>query len=192
MNLQAFRQKHPRWAIFLGISEAHAQRRWRNRARWLMSLASLGMFGSALLGLTEAIVVPGIGTGSRPHSALFAGIQQNLARIAPGWVVFGVLLAWALVFTCFLALRRLAKALYEGPLLSARVAARFEWLGHWLLVDVLACWIISPVLLVATQRLSLTFSTGLLASIIAILLCYTVAGIVREGVRAAEENREFV
>ncbi len=38
----------------------------------------------------------------------------------------------------------------------------------------------------------MTFSIDLLASIIAILLRYTVAGMVREGARANEENRAFV
>ena len=192
MDLQAFRQKHPHWAIFLGISEAQVQRRWRNRARWLLSLSSLGMFGSTLLGLTEAIVVSGIGTGGRLHHVLFAGIQLDLAQVPPHWAVLTVLVTWALMFFCFLALRRLATALHAGPLLSTRVAARFEWLGHWLLINVLAGWTISPILLVATRRFSVTFSTGLLASFIAILLCYTVAGMVREGARAVEENRAFV
>ena len=38
----------------------------------------------------------------------------------------------------------------------------------------------------------MTFSIGLLASFIAILLRYMVAGMVREGARAVEENRAFV
>lgn len=38
----------------------------------------------------------------------------------------------------------------------------------------------------------MTFSIGLLACIIAILLCYTVTDMVREGARTVEENRAFV
>jgi hypothetical protein len=37
-----------------------------------------------------------------------------------------------------------------------------------------------------------TFGIGLLASFIAILLCRTMAGMVRQDARATEENRAFV
>ena len=105
-------------------------------------------------------------------------------------------LAWLLSFVATMApivcLRRLGKALYTRPPLSFVVARHFLWLGRALVINIVigaaASWIAASQI----KDYQLTFSLGFWGTFIAAMLAYVVAEMVREGARAAEENREFV
>ena len=47
MDLQRFRERHPRWARFLHLRGATLEETIRGYANALMSLGSIGMFGIA-------------------------------------------------------------------------------------------------------------------------------------------------
>src|SRR5574337_616578 len=155
------------------------------RARDLMSLASVLTFCVVMMWLLIAL---GLWQASDAGPTEISSVQRMLER----WHMMPnqpsdmpmLALAWLLAFVATIApivcLRSLGKALYTQPPLSFIVARRFLWLGH--------------ALLAASQikAYQLTFSLGFWGTVIAAILAYVVAEIVREGARAAEENREFV
>ena len=195
MNLSGFRQRHPRWARFLLLHRRTAQERMRGHARGLMSLASLGMFATALGGLLLAFAVSEAYAGksdAKPFLELAGLGPDSLARMPPAMAVSVVLLLAASAFACFAQLRRLGKALDRGPLLSIRVASRFRWLGHLLGLNLFAGLILPQLVSLQTTRIGLGFNGGFLISLIGVFVCYAVAGIVLEGAHAADENRGFV
>ena len=195
MSLSGFRQRYPRWARFLLLHRRTAQERMRGHARGLMSLASLGMFATALGGLLLAFAVSEAyagKSGARPFLQLAGLGPDSLTRVPPAMAVPVVLLLAASAFACFARLRRLGKALDRGPLLSIRVASHFRWLGHLLSLNLFAGLILPQLARLQTVRIGLGFNGGFLISLIGVFVCYAVAGIVRESARAADENRGFV
>ena len=195
MSQSEFRRRHLRWARFLMLRQRTAQERMRGYAGGLMSLASLGMFATALGGLLLAFAVSEAyagKSGARPFLQLAGLGPDSLARVPPAMAVSVVLLLAASAFACFAQLRRLGKALDRGPLLSILVASRFRWLGHLLGLNLFAGLILPQLVRLQTIRIGLGFNSGFLISLIGVFVCYAVAGIVREGVRAADENRGFV
>ncbi|MEO8810597.1 MAG: hypothetical protein ABI386_10160 [Rhodanobacter sp.] len=105
-------------------------------------------------------------------------------------------LAWLLGFVAAIApivcLRRLGKALCTQPPLSFIVARRFLWLGRALVINILtgfaAAWIAAS----QVDEFQFSFSLGFWGTLIAAILAYVVADMIREGALAAEENREFI
>jgi hypothetical protein len=195
MSLSSFRQRHPRWARFLMLQRRTPHELMRGYARGLMSLASLGMFATAFGGLLMTFAVSEAYAGksvARPFLSLAGLAPDSLARVPPAVAFSVVLLLATTAFACFVQLRRLGKALDRGPLLGILVASRFRWLGHLLSLNLFAGLILPQLVRLQTVRIGLGFNAGFLISLIGVFVCYAVAGIVREGVRAADENRGFV
>lgn len=167
------------------------------RARDLMSLASVLTFCVVMMWLLIAL---GLWQASDAGPTEISSVQRMLER----WHMMPnqpsdmpvLALAWLLAFVATIApivcLRSLGKALYTQPPLSFIVARRFLWLGHALVTNIVIGF--AAALLAASQikAYQLTFSLGFWGTVIAAILAYVVAEIVREGARAAEENREFV
>lgn len=193
MDLQRFRERHPRWARVLLLRRATPAETMHRYANALMSLGSIGMFGTALYGLLLAFV---IGTGDRAEAGpilRLTGIGQGiLTRVAPATAVTVVVALAASAFACFVMVRMLGKALRSGAAPSTAIAARLRWLGHLLNVNLFLGLFLPVWLDLQSGRLGLGFNAGLFPSLIGIFVCYALAAMVREGARAADENRGFV
>lgn len=193
MDLQRFRERHPRWALFLHLRRDTAAETMRGYASVLMSLGSIGMFSVALYGLLLAFAV---GTSARANGKpflLLAGIDETaLTHVAPATAVTIVLLLTASAFACFVLVRMLGKALVAGATPSTRISVRLRWLGHLLTLNLFASLFLPAWLNLQTGRFGFGFNAGFFPSLIGIYVCYALAAMVREGARAADENRGFV
>ncbi len=198
MNLSEFRSQHPRWSRFLGLPPLSASVMIRNRAYNLMSLASISMFvGVIILLFMLAYAVAGQHI-EPPQSSYFSRLllSLRLSKLRPG-PIFRIIVVFTLAFIAFLApliaLRRLAKALYQGLLLNMVVASRFDRLANALLLSFLISYLLKlwSVIPMGYTPIATSFF-GFFGFLIAVSLCHTMAGIIREGARAAEENQEFV
>ena len=193
MNLQRFRERHPGWARFLHLRAATSQEKFRSHARALMSLGSMGMLGVARYALLLGFAVSTAGRASGEPFLQFAGIgNEELARVAPGVVVTGVLLLASSAFVCFVVVRMLGKSLMADAQPSVPVAIRLRWLGHLLSLNLFASLLLPAGMGLLAGRLGFGFNAGFIASLIGISVCYALAATIREGARAADENRGFV
>ena len=171
--------------------------RIHRHARDLMSIASLLAFFTVLTWLLIAFGLwqaSGAGpTGSSSAQRLLAHWHMlpsgpfNASMLALGW-----LLAFVATMAPLVCLRRLGKALHTQPPLSFIVARRFRGMGHALLANIVIGFAASWIAASQVDDYQITFSLGFWGTVIASLLAYVVAEMVREGARAIEENREFV
>lgn len=172
--------------------------RTQRRARDLMSLASLFGFCAILWWLLIALVVSNA-VGAHAHDA---PSSQALLKYWH-WSVASepvdgrrLVLAWLLALSATLApivcLRKLGHALYTQAPLSALVAQRFLWLGRALVANIILGVVAASIASSQIKQYEVSFSLGFWGTLIAAILAYVVADVIREGARAAEENREFV
>jgi hypothetical protein len=173
--------------------------RTQRRARDVMSISSASAFFAggwwAMLALAtwQATRLPGGSNGSIMGQRMLE--RWHLLPSGPfdPWLLA---LAWLLGFVATMAplvcLRRLGKALYVQPPLSAAVARCFLWLGHALIANIVVGFIASWIGASQIAHYRLTVSFGFWGTLTAAMLAYVVADLVREGARAIEENREFV
>ena len=162
-----------------------------------MSLASVLVFFTVIAWL--AIVL-----GFWQASAVDANKSSSMLRLLEHWhmmpkqpfdapmIAQACLLAFVAALAPLVCLRRLGKALYTQPPLSLIVAERFLGLGHALVINIVFSFAAGLIAASQIKDYQLTFSLGFLGTLIAAVLAYVVAEMVREGARAAEENREFV
>lgn len=174
-----------------------APTRIQRRARDLMSLASLLAFCMIVawlliaLGLWQASGASPINPSSAQrllaHWHMMPTQPLDTSTLAQAW-----LLGFVAAMTPIVCLRSLGKALYTQPPLSLIVARRFLWLARALVANIVIGF--AAGLLAASQikEYQLSFSLGFWGTFIAAILAYVVADVIREGARAAEENREFV
>lgn len=171
--------------------------RIQRRAWHLMSFASVFALGASVWWLAFALLLwqaSGI-SSIDPTTA-----QNTLERwhLMPNQPIQGSLLTctWLLAFAATMApiicLRRLGKALYLHPPLSLVVASRFRWLAHTLLANIVVSFVAGLMASSQFAQYQFTFSLGFWGTLTAAILAYVVADMVREGARAAEENREFI
>lgn len=111
----------------------------------------------------------------------------NVSVLAFAWV-----LAFAVAMAPIICLRQLGKALYTQAPLSFAVARRFTWLGHALVANIVGGFAVGWIAASQIAQYQLNFSLGFLGTLTAAILAYVVAEMVREGARAAEENRAFI
>ncbi len=189
MNLSGFRQRHPRWARFL-LLDGNVPPESRRAARWLMSLASLGIFFTAITTLGSVAML--LGGMPNPQSVTFRGLQAQLDHVSTTWIVAEVLAVSAAQVLTLWSLRQLASALHHGPLLSVSVAQRFRTLGNWLVLSLLIGFLFDVVDSMKVPAAQFHPDDGLFTTVILALLCRAVSSIVLEGVRAADENSGFV
>ena len=193
MNLQHFREPYPRWARFLHLRRDTAAETMRGHASALMSLGSIGMFGVALYGLLLAFTIGASDRANAKPFLLLAGIDETaLAHVTPATAATIVLLLAASAFACLVLVRMLGKALAAGATPSTRIVVRLRWLGHLLSLNLFASLFLPVWLDLQTGRLGFGFNAGFFPSLIGIYVCYALAAMVREGARAADENRGFV
>lgn len=170
--------------------------RLRRHAYNLMSLASLTAFavGFGWLLIAAGLAVNHANGAPSTSTTRLLGLFHWLPSAHADYRVLA--LAWLLgccaTLAPLVALRRLGKSLWTSPALSLATAQRFRALAHALLFNLLGGW--ASALLAATQadpyRVGLGMGTwGLL---VATLLAYIVAELVREGAAAADENHGFV
>ena len=174
-----------------------APSRVQRHAVELMSLASLLGFFTAMawlmiaLGLWQTSGAGPTGSSSAQrmleHWHMMPSRPFNAPMLALGW-----LLGFVATMAPLVCLRRLGKALHVQPPLSSLVAQRFRWLGHALLGNIAIGFVASCVAASQIKGYQITFSLGFWGTVIAAILAYVVAEMVREGARAIEENREFV
>ncbi|MGN6706542.1 MAG: hypothetical protein ACTHJO_10845 [Rhodanobacter sp.] len=103
-----------------------------------------------------------------------------------------LLLALVAAMAPIVCLRRLGKALRATSPLNLVVARRFSWLGHALLANLIGGFAARLVAATQIPQYQLSLGIGFLGTLTAATLAYVVAEMVREGTRAAEENRAFV
>jgi len=103
-----------------------------------------------------------------------------------------LLLALAAAMAPIVCLRRLGKALRAPSPLNPVVARRFSWLGHALVANIVGGFAAGLVAATQIPQYQLSLGIGFLGTLTAAILAYAVAEMVREGARAAEENRAFV
>ena len=189
------------WSFFnkpRGPSAKHALTRTQRRARDLMSLASLFGFCAVVGWLTVALIVwSASGVSSiEPSSArkvlehwhwVVANKPAGASTLALGWLL--TLVATLAPIVC---LRRLGYALYTQAPLSFVVAQRFLWLGRALVANIVIGFAAGLIAASQIEGYDFTFSLGFWGTFMAAILAYVVADVIREGARAAEENREFV
>ncbi len=198
MNLSEFRSQHPRWSRSLRLTRRPTSVMIRRRAYGLMLLASISMFLGVLFVLHMLVNAVAGQPIDLPQSSYFSRLLLSLrsSELMPG-SIFLIIVAFTPVFIAVLApliaLRRLAKALYQGSLLNMVVASRFDRLANTLLLSLLVSYLLPlrpgfPMGYIPAGNGFYSFFVFL----IAIGLCHTMAGIIREGARAAEENRQFV
>jgi hypothetical protein len=170
--------------------------RLRRHAHNLMSLASLtafaGGFGWLLIAAGLAINhANGTTSNGTTHLLrLFHWLplaHADYRVLALAWVLG----CWA-TLAPLVALRRLGKSLWTNPALSLATAQRFRALAHALLFNLLGGW--AATLLAATQADQYRVGPGIgsWGLLVATLLAYIVAELVREGAAAADENHGFV
>jgi len=198
MYLSKFRSHHPRWSRFLGITRIQDSEKTRHRALNLMSLASVAMFASLLMLLVMLSYVFLGPHHSPPESKLFFKLftlsnTSLVSHVSPVQIIGVAVLALVAVLAPLIALRRLAKALYQGPLVSTVVAHRFDQLAKSLILGFLISFLLKlwPGIPMSYTSIGTGFF-GFLWIFIAVSLCHTVASIIHAGVQAAEENRGFV
>ncbi|THD10325.1 hypothetical protein B1806_08810 [Metallibacterium scheffleri] len=141
----------------------------------------------AFVGLAIAL-----GGMANPQSRIYRELHAQLLNVPTAWVVSDLVAFWSAQILMLWSLRQLARALYEGPLLSVLVARRFRAFGNWLLLCLLVGLLgnVGDALFVPTARIQL--GDGLFMTVILALLCRAISSIVLEGARAADENRGFV
>lgn len=167
------------------------------RARDLMSVASVLAFCTVMVWLLIAL---GLWEASGAGPTETSSTQRLLERwhMMPNqpFNTTMIALAWLLSFVATIApivcLRSLGKALYTRPPLSLIVAKRFLWLGRALVINMVVGWGAAWIFASQIKEYQLSFSLGFWGTVIAAMLAYVVAEMIREGARAAEENREFV
>lgn len=188
------------WSFFnkpRGPSAKLALTRTQRRARDLMSLASLSGFCVMVWWLTVAgLVWMASGVSSIDPSSAQKVLEHwhwvpnkpfDASILALAW-----LLALIATMAPIVCLRGLGKALYVETPLSFVVARRFLWLGRALVANIVIGFASGWIAASQIKEYQLTFSLGFWGTFIAAILAYIVADMIREGARAAEENREFV
>lgn len=170
----------------------------------LMSLASLGMFCVALMGLLM-MALP-YQDGAAPESSWWLGVSglrwdQIIHLDGTGKaLVAASCLIWTLAYLLPLfALRRLGSRLYRQEALTLPVADAFRWLAHSLLAN--AALLMSSGFLIGFwdgfhrshihHSTTLDFS-GFYVWIIACLCLYSIAHLMRLAVLAADDARSIV
>lgn len=165
----------------------------RGYASALMSLGSIGMFGVALYGLLLAFTISTSDRANGKTLLLLAGIDATTpAHVTPATAATIVLLLAASAFACLVLVRMLGKALAAGATPSTRIVVHLRWLGYWLTLNLFASLFLPAWLDLQTGRLGFGFNAGFFPSLIGIDVGYALAAMVREGARAADENRGFV
>ena len=188
------------WSFFSkprGPSAKLALTRTQRRARDLMSLASALAFFTIMAWLLIALgLVQASGSGATKPSSLLRLLEHwHMMPKQPfdtSMLALACLLAFVAAMAPIVCLRSLGKALYTQPPLSYIVARRFLWLGRALVINIVVGWIAGWIAASQIKEYQLTFSLGFWGTFIAAILAYIVADMIREGARAAEENREFV
>lgn len=89
-------------------------------------------------------------------------------------------------------LRRVGYALYTQAPLSFIVARRFMWLGRALIANIVIGFVAGSIASSQLKGYDFSFSLGFGGTVLAAIMAYVVADMIREGTRAIEENREFV
>lgn len=169
--------------------------RLQRRSRDLMSLASLAAFvaGSGWLVIATGLILEHARvaeSGTTRLLALFHWLppaHADYRMLALAWLVGS-----AATLAPLLALRRLGKSLWLGPVPSPDVAQRFRTLAHTLLFNLLGGSASAMLASMQTGQYRVNFGMGTWGLLVAILLAYIVAELVREGAAATAENREFV
>lgn len=174
-----------------------ASSRIRRRARDLMSVASVLAFCTIVVWLLIAF-------GLWQAHTLGASSPSSAQKLLERWHMLPeqpfdaplLGLAWLLGFVATLApivsLRRLGKALYTQPPVSFLVARRFLSLGRALVSNIVLGGVAGWIAAGQIKQYQLSFSLGFWGTVIAAILAYVVADMLREGACAIEENREFV
>lgn len=172
--------------------------RTQRRARTLMSLASLFGFCAVVWWLMIALIVwsaSGAISIAPPswqklleywHWAV-ANEPVNASMLALAWLL--TLVATLAPIVC---LRRLGYALYTQAPLSFIVAQRFAWLGRALVANIAIGFVAGSIAASQLKGYDFSFSLGFWGTVLAAILAYVVADMIREGARASEEHREFV
>ena len=188
------------WSFFnkpRGPSAKLALTRIQRQARDLMSLASVLAFFTIMGWLMIAV-------GLMQASGAAATKSSSLPRVLEHWhmmpkqpfdmpmLALACLLAFVATMAPIVCLRRLGYALYTQAPLSFVVARRFSWLGHALVANIVIGFAAGVIAASQINEYQISFSLGFWGTFIAAILAYVVAEMVREGARAAEENREFV
>ncbi|HWU75851.1 MAG TPA: hypothetical protein VN043_05060 [Rhodanobacter sp.] len=189
------------WSPFRKARESSTKiplSRTQRSGRNLMSLASLFGFCAAIWWLMIALVV-WRATGGLPNDA---PLSQKLLKywhwastnkpIDASALGFAWLLTLVATLTPIVYLRRLGYALYTQPPLSFIVARRFLWLGRALVAHIVLGFAAGLIAVSQIKEYDFPFSLGFWGTFVAAILAYVVADVIREGARAAEENREFV
>ena len=171
--------------------------RTQRRAHTLISLASLFGFCAVVWWLTAAGLAL---TASSVNSVAPSSAQKVLEHWH--WVlkklfdasalVWAWLLAWVATLAPIVCLRRLGYALYTQTPLSFIVAQRFLWLGRALIANIVIGFVAGSIAASQIKEYEFGFSLSFWGTVLAVILAYVVADMIREGARAAEENREFV
>lgn len=171
----------------------------QRRARDLMSFASLLTFFAGGWWLLIAFLAwraayaPSTSADSYTAPKLLEYWHLLPTKPFDHWIVA---LAWLFGFTAtvspLVCLRRLGKSLYLKSPLSSEVANGFRALGHALSANIALGFAASWLAASQLANYQISFGSGLLATITAALLAYVVADLVRAGLQATEENREFV
>lgn len=171
--------------------------RIQRRARDLMSFASVFAFCTMAWWLLMALSLwQASGSGSNDpvsaqhlleHWHLLPKTSFNVSVLAFAWA-----LAFVVAMAPIVCLRKLGKALYTQAPLSFAVARRFTWLGHALVANIVGGFAVGWIAASQIAQYQLSFSLGFLGTLTAAILAYIVAEMVREGARAAEENRAFI
>ncbi len=171
--------------------------RIQRRARDLMSVASVLAFCTVMAWLL-------IGFGLWQASNAGPGGPSSAQNLLERWHLLpkqpfdtsALSFAWLLAFAASMApivcLRSLGKALYTQAPLSSIVAQRFLWLGRALVGNIVIAFAAGWIAATQIKAYQLTFSLGFWGTVIAAILAYVVAEMVREGALALEENREFI
>ncbi|MEO8988648.1 MAG: hypothetical protein ABI293_11560 [Rhodanobacter sp.] len=162
-----------------------------------MSLASVLAFFTIMVWLMIALGLVQVHGASATESS-------SLLRLLEHWhmtpkqpldtsmLALACLLAFVAAIAPIVCLRRLGYALYTQAPLSFVVARRFSWLGHALVANIVIGFAAGVIAASQINEYQISFSLGFWGTFIAAILAYVVAEMVREGARAAEENREFV
>ncbi|MBO9715413.1 MAG: hypothetical protein J7507_01015 [Pseudoxanthomonas sp.] len=175
----------------------------RRHGYHLMSLASLGTLGVALIGLL-LIGLPWLAqwipqAGNLP-GAVESEQMQDMGTTGR-WLLSLAGLLWTLALLLpLLTLRRLGAALYRHEALSRPVAGAFGWLAHSLPIYALLSFTGSVLAAIASgidgddaQQFKLEFGFGGgYVFLIACLCLYSVAHLMRLATEAADDARSFV
>lgn len=171
--------------------------RIQRRARDLMSFASVFAFCTVAWWLLMALSLwqasgsgwsdPAFAQHLLEHWHLLPKTSFNVSVLAFAWM-----LAFAVAMAPIICLRKLGNALYTQAPLSFAVARRFTWLGHALVANIVGGFAVGWIAASQIAQYQLSFSLGFLGTLTAAILAYVVAEMVREGARAAEENRAFI